>query len=77
LLPALVEATSVKNAKEKQRKGYLTWLEAADEFNVSPRCLKYLAKAGKLTRYKMHGLRETLLSREELSRVLEPQPIGA
>lgn len=58
-------------------KEYLTWLEAAKEFCISDRTLRRLARQGLLKRYRQHGRREVLLSREELTRVLAPQPVSA
>jgi hypothetical protein len=62
---------------KKSPPGFLTWLEAAAEYQVSPRKLKSLARAGHLKKYRQHGRRETLLAREELSRVLAPRVVPA
>jgi hypothetical protein len=67
----------MRHASEKTWTDFLTWLEASAEYHISVTSLKCMARAGKLKRYKMPGLRETLLSREELSQVMKPQPIGA
>lgn len=61
----------------KRTPGFLTWLEAAEEFAVSTRTLKRLAAEKKIQRYRQHGRVEILLSREELSKVLAPQPVSA
>ncbi len=63
--------------QQKVAPGFFTWREAAAEYGISVRTLKYLAARGKLTRYKQPGRVETLLERAELERVLSPQPVSA
>jgi hypothetical protein len=67
----------MRSASEKKRTDYLTFREASGEFPVAIRTLKLWASRGLLKRYRMAGLRDTLICREELERVMEPQPIGA
>ncbi len=72
------EEILMANQKPKTSpSGFLTWVEAAAEFGISSRQLKYLVRAGRLQRYRQHGRREVLLQREELSRVLAPRPVPA
>lgn len=59
---------------KKSTPGFVTWREAAAQYDISIRTLKALAAKGELTRYRQHGRWETLLSREELARVLAPRP---
>lgn len=57
--------------------GYLTWVEAADEYGVSVRTLQCMVIAGQLKKYRQHGRREVLLERAELDRVLAPRVVPA